>query len=93
MKLTPVLTEKSLKLAKEGKYTFNVPSVATKNTVAEAISITFGVDTTGVRILKKGGEVKKSMMRRNTVSKKSQKKAIVSLKEKQKIDLFEEMGE
>ena len=92
MKLTPVLTEKSLALTNNGKYTFWVDSLLTKHQIRALVEKTFGVTVKKVRVVKKGSELKKSLSRRKRFL-PAQKKAIVTLAEKQKIDLFEEVSE
>jgi large subunit ribosomal protein L23 len=89
MKLEPVITEKSLNLAKEGKYTFRVARNTTKHQVKKLIEDAFGVNVTSVKTIKEAGENRKTLMGRKRVI-TSGKKSIVTLKEKQKIDLFEE---
>ena len=86
--LKPVLTEKTLRLAREGKYTFWVNLRATKHQVKKAVEDMFGVQVTGVRTLIKPGETKRGLRNRKRRI-LSRKKAIVTLSEKQKIDLFE----
>ena len=93
MQIVPVLTEKSLKDAAEGKYTFMVPTLATKFTVAKHISETFGVTVKKVWILKIGPEIKRPFNRRNIIFKAAQKKAVVKLGKKDKIDLFDEVAD
>jgi large subunit ribosomal protein L23 len=89
MKLIPVITEKSLKDAKEGKYTFRVDKGMDKFAVKKLIEETFNVHVVDVNTIKVPGEVKKTMTGRKRMVKPG-KKAIVKLKEKEKIDLFEE---
>jgi len=89
MKLIPVMTEKSMKLAKDGGFTFKVPISLTKLEIKNLIAKTFGVTVINVRTLNS-----KAGTKRNTRGKiqriKANKKAIVFLKEGEKIDLFEE---
>jgi len=86
--LIPVITEKSLKDAKAGRYTFRFPKNATKYKIKAAVEKTFGVHVTGVKTMSQKGGVKTTMMRRKKTIRPS-KKAIVTLKDKEKIDLFE----
>ncbi len=87
--ITPVFTEKSLQLASLGKYTFWVDKYANKMTIKAEIAKLFGVHVLTIKTISVSGEA-----RRNAKGKKytvlSQKKAIVTLKDKEKIDLFEE---
>ncbi len=88
IKLTPLLTEKSIEQAKEGVYTFRVDPRVTKYQVKDSVQKVFGVEVARVRTLTKRGRTKKNLqgkMRKILPS----KKALVSLKGKDKIDLFE----
>lgn len=96
MRLEPILTEKSLGLAKDGNYTFRVDPRLNKFQIKELVEKTFGVIVSGVRTLNKAGEIKKTVQGRKRII-KPQKRAIVSLKTKDlpagkkgKIDVFEE---
>lgn len=88
MNITPVLTEKSLKEAKEGRYTFYVDMGLNKYQIKELIEKTFGVNVVRTRTMVNKGEVKTTMQGRKKIV-KPRKKAIVVLKEKEKIDIFE----
>ncbi len=87
--IKPSFTEKSLKAAKEGKYTFIVERDMGKRQIAKEIEETFGVPVAAVRTVKTGGEKGRNARGRNFLV-MSIKKAIVTLKEGKKIDLFEE---
>ena len=88
-RIKPVITEKTLKLAKDGKYTFIVDKNMNKHKIRETINILFGVNVTRVTTLKIHGEEKRTMRGRKKIIKPA-KKAIVTLDGKEKIDLFEE---
>ncbi len=88
MKIIPVLTEKSLAQAKEGNYTFWVDRKLNKNQIRKLIEEVFGVQVTRVRTINVRGEIKRTFRGRKIVI-KPRKKAIVTLKGKEKIDLFE----
>jgi large subunit ribosomal protein L23 len=88
MKLIPVLTEKSLNEAKKGNYTFWINKRLNKNQIKKLISEIFGVHVVRVRTVNVEGEVKRTLRGRKQVI-QPRKKAIVILKEKEKIDLFE----
>jgi large subunit ribosomal protein L23 len=81
------LTEKSNKLSSEyGQYTFEVAPEATKHTVREAVEQTFKVTVTRVNLQNVSGKFRRS--RRGLPSRTSDfKKAIVTLKEGDKIEL------
>lgn len=88
MKLIPILTEKSLGLAKIGRYSFWAPTGANKNEIRKAIEEAFGVHVTGIRTInyrKTSGR----NLRGKTVTTAARKKAMVTLNKNEKIDAFE----
>lgn len=89
MKLRPVFTEKSMGAAKEGFYTFRVDPSMNKYQIKSAIEKTFGVHVTSVHTVNFKKSLKRNL-RGRTVAEKAKKKAIVTLKGEEKIDLFEE---
>ena len=89
--LKPVLTEKSLKLAEDGIYTFYVGRGLNKGQIRHEIDNTFGVHVVKIRTLKVGGSTKKNVKGYKKIV-KPRKKAMVKLAEKEKIDLFEVKG-
>ena len=89
MKLIPVLTEKSMKLAKESGYTFLLPMALTKTEIRNIVEKSFGVHVTNVRTLSLKGGSKKNA-RGHVQRIKASKKAVVFLRTNEKIDLFEE---
>lgn len=88
MKLEPILTEKTLKLAEGGKYTFRVSLDLNKYQIKQLIEKVFDVHVTDVHTVTESGEKKRTLSGRKREILPG-KKAIVSLKEKEKIDLFE----
>lgn len=86
----PLLSEKSNRgRENENKYTFLVAPKATKKDVKSAVEKVFNVNVLGVTTLISRGKVKR---RGNNVAKLSNtKKAVVTLKEGQKIGLFEDL--
>ena len=88
MKIKPVLTEKSLDEAKKGKYTFYIPRNLTKFQIKKLISDAFGVNVVRVRTINKRGLIRKTNQGKK-VSRPASKKCIVTLKDKEKIDLFD----
>lgn len=89
--IKPIITEKSLQEAAIGKYTFLVAKEANKGEIKAALKRLFNVDVTNIF----SNVTKKSKSRRTKQGKKgiefTLKKARVTLKEGQKIDVFEEM--
>lgn len=81
----PWVTEKSTLLNESGKYVFVVKKSATKNEVKKAVKELYRVDAENVNIVNRPDRVKRFRGREVTLS--GFKKAIVTLKEGQKIDL------
>ncbi len=88
----PLITEKAMALAKEGKYTFIVDIKADKKKVKQALGVLFGVQAIKVNLLKYKGKKKRAFRMRKLIKKSDYKKAIVQLKEGQKIEFFEEIS-
>lgn len=87
--ITPVFTEKTTKLAKEGKYTFSVNPGSGKSILKSEVAKLFGVHVKSIKTIKIGSEKKRSQRGKNQFLGET-KKAIVTLKEGEKIDLFHE---
>jgi len=85
----PLITEKTMALAQEGKFTFVVDKKANKKSAKKAIEEFFKVEVKKVWMMKVLGKKKRSGKQRRMIKKSDWKKAIVKLKEGQKIDLFE----
>lgn len=81
----PVITEKTTILSEQNKVVFRVPLDATKPQIKEAVEALFKVNVTGVNTLVVKGKTKQF---RGRPGKRSDvKKAIVTLKEGQAIDV------
>ena len=86
--LTPVISEQSMDVAAEKKYTFKVATDANKTQVKLAIEEIFGVEVEKVNIMNYDGKVKR--MGRYEGRTAAYKKAIVTLTEKSKeIEFFQ----
>lgn len=83
----PIITEKSMKLVESGKYTFEIAQEANKIEVKEAVQQLFNVDVTKVNLI--NGKAKKKRVGRYEGLRPRVKKAIVSVKAGQSIDIFE----
>jgi large subunit ribosomal protein L23 len=87
--LIPVITEKTMKLAGDGKYTFKVDISMNKYQARELVEKSFGVKVVGITSVNK-----RAMVKRNNKGKKRiiqpEKKIVVKLNGKDKIDLFTE---
>jgi len=91
-KLKPVLTEKSMAEAAEGKYTFWVPTRLTKRQIKRLVDMTLGVNTKRVRTINYKSRQKMNAWKRKKQVVPAKKKAVVMLSEKEKIDVFGEAG-
>jgi large subunit ribosomal protein L23 len=84
--LAPVVSEKSYGLLDENKYTFLVAPDANKTEIKIAVESVFDVKVTGVNTLNRTG--KKRRTRFGTGKRADTKRAIVSVAEGQRIDIF-----
>ncbi len=89
----PVVTEKSLALAKKGEYMFWVEEGATKKIVATEVMRAFGVKVKGVRSVKVAGKTRRRGKARRSVLVREGRKMLVKLAKGEKIDLFSEFIE
>ena len=83
--LFPVVTEKSTNLSEYNKIVFKVPSKANKKTLKKTIEKIFKVNVTKINIINKKTREKITRGRKIKVS--GYKKAIITLKKGQNIDL------
>ena len=83
--LSPVVTEKSTNLSEQNKVIFKVPFSSDKKSLKKNVEKIFKVNVTKINIINKRTRVKS--VRGKTVSKKGYKKAIITLKKGQSIDL------
>jgi large subunit ribosomal protein L23 len=91
----PVITEKNTRLMELGQYTFEVAREANKIQIKDAIERSFNVDVLAVNVLNiRGKERRRGRGRGRTAGigrTPTRRKAIVTLKEGQTIDLFSQM--
>ena len=83
--ITPFVTEKSTNLSEQNKIVFKVPSKANKKNLKKNIEKIFKVNVTKINIINKKSRLK--VTRGKKVKVKGFKKAIVTLKKGQNIDL------
>ncbi|HVZ40266.1 MAG TPA: 50S ribosomal protein L23 [Candidatus Kapabacteria bacterium] len=90
---SPILTEKSSLLADKGQYVFEVIPSANKIEIRKAVEERYNVGVTSVRTITVKPKQKVQLTRRGYVAGKTArgKKAIVSLKPGQKIDIVGEL--
>ena len=83
--LSPVVTEKSTNLSEQNKIVFKVPSGSNKKILKKNIEKIFKVNVTKINIINKKSRTK--LTRGKKVYVKGFKKAIITLKKGQNIDL------
>lgn len=88
----PLISEKSMSLAKIGFYSFEIERGVSKLQIAKFIKKKFNVEVTSVKTINIPAKKKMQRTKRKTYTLPSRKKAIVQLKKGQKLSLFEDMG-
>ena len=83
--LSPIVTEKSTNISEQNKIVFKVPVGANKKNVKSSIEKIFKVNVTKVNIINKKNRIK--ITRGKKIKVKGYKKAIITLKKGQSIDL------
>jgi ribosomal protein L23 len=86
--IKPILTEKGLNEAKKGKYSFYVDPKLNKFQIKEMLSKLFGVHVTTVKTSNLKSSTKRDFKGKYRKI-MGRKKAIVTLKAKENIDLFD----
>jgi large subunit ribosomal protein L23 len=84
--LAPVVSEKSYSLLDENKYTFLVASDANKTEIKIAVETVFDVKVTRVNTANRQGKVRRT--RRGFGKRPDTKRAIVTVADGQRIDIF-----
>ncbi len=87
--IRPIISEKNTMLSEQGKYTFEVSQRANKIMVRRAVEELFKVSVTAVNVMHVAGRRRRSPRSRTYGMTRSWKKAVVSLGEGQRIELFE----
>lgn len=85
----PIVSEKSMALAKIRHYSFEVARNVTKDQIAKAIMKRFSVSVVSVKTINSKPKSKMQRSRRGRFFTKASKKAIVEVKKGQKIPIFE----
>jgi len=75
--LAPVITEKSMGIMDDGKYTFKVATSANKTEIKDAVEAIFGVKVLSVNIANFDGKVKRQRYKLGRTA--SYKKAVVTI--------------
>lgn len=85
----PIITEKSMRLAQKGFYTFEVDKKAYKLQVGKMVAKKFGVKVLGVKTVSVKGKLKSQRRVRKLYKTSGFKKAIVQVGKGDKIAIFE----
>ncbi len=85
----PIITEKSMRLASAGLYTFEVDKDATKPMVARAVKDKFNVSVLSVKVIRIKGQTKTQRTVRKNYKASDIKKALIKVGIGQKIAIFE----
>ncbi len=83
----PIVSEKSYDMIAQNRYTFEVDKRATKPQIADAVTEIFGVTVEKVNTMNVAGKPRRLRYRAGKT--RSWKKAVVTLKEGDSIELFE----
>jgi len=83
--ISPIVTEKSTNLSEQNKIVFKVPNRANKKNLKKNVEKIFKVNVTKINIINK--QPRKKLVRGRKVKIKGFKKAIITLKKGQSIDL------
>ncbi|TEB08282.1 50S ribosomal protein L23 [Pelotomaculum schinkii] len=86
----PMVTEKSTSLLQDNKYTFEVDPKANKTEIKQAVESLFKVKVEKVNTMRVKGKLKR--VRQIQGRTPDRKKAIVTLKQGDKIEIFEGMS-
>lgn len=84
--IRPIISEKSYAMIEQNRYTFEVAKSANKTQIAQAIAEVFGVTVTGVNTMNVTGKPRRVRVAKGKT--RDWKKAVVTLKQGDKIDIF-----
>ena len=85
--IKPLVTEKATNLVPQDKYTFMVANSTNKLEIKEAIKGLYGLEPLAINIIRQGG--KRVRSGKTSGKKKNWKKAIITLKKGDKIEIYE----
>ena len=86
----PLITEKTMALAKDGLYTFELLGDVTKLQIAKLVADKFKVEVISVKTITTPSKRKLQRNRRGYYTTQSSRKALVQVKKGQKIAIFEQ---
>jgi large subunit ribosomal protein L23 len=84
--IRPIVSEKSYDLINQNRYTFEVAKTASKPQISQAVTQIFGVTVTNVNTMNVTGKPRRVRYAKGKT--RDWKKAVVTLKEGDKIDIF-----
>jgi large subunit ribosomal protein L23 len=84
--IRPIISEKSYSMIEQNRYTFEVAKTASKQQIAQAISEIFSVTVTSVNTMNVTGKPRRVRVAKGKT--RDWKKAVVTLKQGDTIDLF-----
>ncbi|MDZ4170028.1 MAG: 50S ribosomal protein L23 [Coriobacteriia bacterium] len=87
--LRPIISEKSYDLIEQNRYTFEVAKSANKTQIAQAVSDVFKVTVTNVNTMNVTGKPRRLRLAKGKT--RDWKKAVVTLKSGDTIDIFPSM--
>lgn len=87
--IRPIVSEKSFVLAEAGRYTFRVHPDAHKTQIRQAVEELFGVGVVAVRTINVNGKPKRRGF--SVGNRRSWKKAIVTVREGERIPIFQSL--
>lgn len=87
--IKPIITEKSIRLAQNGWYTFQVVNEARKEQIASEVSKIYSVEIKSVRVIKVTGKTKRTGKKMIYKKRSDWKKALIWLKAGQTISAFQ----
>lgn len=88
--IKPIISEQSLREAEAGRYSFIVDRKSSKVEIRKAVEDMFGVSVTRIMTNIVKGTKSKLTKKRKSVTDSTYKKARVSLKKGEKLDIFDE---
>ncbi len=86
--ISPRITEKTVKFMDQGIYTFNVRKDANKTEIKKAIKLIYNVEPIDIKIVCYPAKIKRNYRTGKLGKKKGGKKAIIKLKEGDKISII-----
>ena len=93
MLIRPIITEKSTRAAGRKIYTFEMSTSDTKTQIKNLVENTFGVKVVAVKTATMTGKDYRTGRKWKRAHRSDWKKAMVEIKQDQKIDLFEAASE